>query len=79
MSFNEEQFKSLRRQVESTRAEAERAKGAMNQIKADLKKEFGCSTIKEAKAKLESIQEELRTAEFHLSQMMADYKSKWKQ
>ena len=52
MEITEDQFNKLRREAESAKAEAERAKGALSQITAQLKEQFGCDTIQEAKAKL---------------------------
>lgn len=78
MKYTEDQFRQLKKKVEDIRAEAERAKGAMNQIKADLMREFQCETLKAAKRKLEEIRAKHAAAETKLEKMMSDYESKWK-
>lgn len=77
MTSSEDKFRELQQKVESVRAEAEQAKGAIRQIKSDLKKEFKCSTFKEAKQKLKAMTESLVAEDDKLQQMIRDYEAKW--
>ena len=55
-------IRSMQERITTLKEEVDRAKGAMSQIKKELKKEFKCNTIKEAKEllkQMEADQEEL--------------------
>jgi len=45
----------LKRKIGAAQARAERAAGVLDQILATLKREWGCSTIEEAKEKLKAL------------------------
>ena len=48
-------FNKLKKKVERAERQRERAAGALEQLLIQLKKEFGCSTIEEAKKKLKEL------------------------
>jgi hypothetical protein len=75
--FTEDQYRKLKAKVETNRAEAERAKGALAQIKDAIHKEFGCKTIKQAKRKLVELTKEQEEREAKLTKMIKDYEKKW--
>ena len=59
-----EQFLELKEKVETLQSESDRAAGASSECRKRLEKEFGCSTLKEAKrlhAKQKSEIEELES------------------
>ncbi len=74
----EQKYKDLKKEVENAKAEAERARGAYTQIKAQLEAEFGCKTIKEAKLKLAKLQDKVQSEEKELEKMIEAYEKKWK-
>lgn len=76
---SEEQYRKLKRDVDSTRSEAQRAKGAYEQLMTQLKNEFGCKTLKEAKALLEDMEAKKEKAEKEFEKAMREYEKKWKQ
>jgi hypothetical protein len=78
IEISEDEFKELRRDVENARAEAERAKGAVEQLTKRLKDEFDCSNLKEAKALLETLQEDTVKAEREFTKALTEYRKKWK-
>lgn len=49
-------YQRLKRAAESKQREADRAAGALEQTMARLRKEFGCKSLKEAKAKLQELE-----------------------
>lgn len=46
------EIEQIRKQVEKHKAEADRAEGAIIQLMYQLKKEFGCESIEDAKKQL---------------------------
>lgn len=76
---SEEQYRKLKRDVDSTRSEAQRANGAYEQLMTQLKSEFGCKTLKEAKALLEDLEEKKAKAEKEFEKAMREYEKKWKE
>lgn len=77
VNFTEDQFRKLRKDNAEARTLAEQSKGAMNQIKAAMRKEFGVSKIKEARQKLEELRREQSDREAKLQKMMDEYDRKW--
>lgn len=72
------EYEALRARQEDLQRRAERQKGARDEILKQLQKDFGCSTLKEARAKLAKMQEkeELLKAEF--VKKLDALKDKWK-
>ena len=77
--ITEEKYRKLKQQVEETKAEADRAQGALDQLLTRLKEEFDCSNLKEAKAKLAELEAKKKKAESVFEKVLADYEEKWKQ
>ncbi len=77
--ITEEKYRKLKQQVEDTKAEADRAQGALDQLLARLKDEFECDNLKEAKAKLAELEAKKRKAESVFEKVMEEYEEKWKQ
>lgn len=77
--MNEAEYQELRREAEKTKSAAERAKGALKQLKKQLQEEFGCATVKEAKLKLAELTQEEKQSEAEFSRRWRDYKEKWMQ
>ena len=53
---------ALKDRVEKLQREADRAAGALEQTLAQLKTEFGCSTLKEARTKLKELNDQEQKA-----------------
>ena len=77
--ITEEKYRKLKQQVEETKAEADRAQGALDQLLTRLKEEFDCSNLKDAKAKLAELEAKKKKAESVFEKVLADYEEKWKQ
>lgn len=58
-----QKYQRLKERVDELRREKDRASGVVSTIKDTLREEFGVSTLKEAKAKLQELKEEQTEAE----------------
>lgn len=72
-------FQDLKRKVESLEKAKNKAEGALSQVLKRLRKEHGCTTLKEARRKLEK----LKTAELQAARVYAgmkkEFEKKWKE
>lgn len=75
--ITEEQYRALREEVEEAKQQAERAAGALEQLTEQLKQEYGCENIKQAKKKLAELEEQAQEAEDAFNKAYSDYKRKW--
>lgn len=76
--MTEEQFKRLKRDVEESKAEAERAQGSLQEIQKTVQREYGVNSLKEAKALLKRLQMKLETEESLFDEKLQEYERKWK-
>ena len=77
--MNEEQFRKLKQDYEDAVAEAERAKGGLEQLMKRIKEDFQCEDLKSAKKLLAELEEKKERAEKAFDKAMDDYERKWKQ
>ena len=63
--------------VEAAQEKATKAEGALGEVKKRLKKEFGCSSIKEAKTKLAQLEKQKEQAEKKFNKELKTFKEKW--
>ena len=75
--MNEEDYRKLKRDVENARAEAERAKGAYDQLLAQLKEEYQCNSVEEAQALFRELVAKKDKAEKAFEKALKDYSQKW--
>ncbi len=70
-------YEELKSKVEQLRRKADKAEGALSELMKQLKKEFGCSTLKEAEKLLtkweQQEQEQLTELEEKLEQFKQEY------
>lgn len=78
MPITEREFKTLKQEVEDAKGEAERAKGALDQLMSQLKSEFECEDLKQAKTLLDTLTVKKEKAEREFEREMAAYQKKWK-
>lgn len=57
-----ERYQGLMKQVEDAKQHQAEAKGSLAEIKERLKETFGCSSLKEAKTKLKTLEGSLKIA-----------------
>lgn len=76
--ITKQQYIALEEEVEEMRKKAERAKGALDQLMAQLQQDFNCSTVKEAKVLLAKLQKKREETEREFEAAMKDYEKRWK-
>lgn len=76
--ITEREFQSLKADHENSRSEAERAEGALSQLMASLKTEFGCKRMEDAEALLKDLEGKKVKAEAQLEKSLQAYQNKWK-
>lgn len=66
------EFDGLRKKIEDAKTKRARAEGSLSEALARLKKEFNCSDVTEAEARLKTIQFEIDADEAKLSTMLKE-------
>ncbi len=77
-ALTESQFRRLKQDVEDAKSEAERSRGAYDQLLHQLKEEFGCASVKDAKTLLSKLEAKAEKAEKEFQTALAGYERKWK-
>ena len=78
MSEDFEKLTRLKRKADEMRRDAERAKGALERVMEQLKDEFGCSSILQAKRMLKKGRREQREAEKAHAKAIGAFERRWK-
>ena len=76
--ITEEAYRQLKRKVDEAKNQAAKAQGALDSLLTQLKEEFECSSLKEARAKLEGLEEARDEAQARYEKEFRDYERKWK-
>lgn len=71
------EFEALKRQADKARREADRAQGAVAQLKEQLESEYGCKSVKAAEKLSEKILTELAALEEEFDEKFAEFKSEF--
>lgn len=79
MSDLEDTFRRLKKEVDNATAEAQRAKGAFDQLTKQLEGEFECNSLKEAEALLAKLEAQADKAKKEFERQLRDYERKWKE
>jgi len=78
MNNSEEIFRKLKKEVDDATAEAQRSKGALDQLTSQLESEYGCGNVKEATALLEKLESQADEAQKKFQRALKEYERKWK-
>jgi len=76
--LTEDTFRRLKAEVEETKAEADRAKGALDHLLKRLQVEFDCENLREAATILKELKKEKDKVEADFNSALAQYEHKWK-
>ena len=76
--ITEAEYIRLKKEVDQARAEAERAKGALDQVISRLRDEFQCENLKQAKTLLQDLSKKRDLAREKLEKALKDYEERWK-
>lgn len=77
--ITEKEYRKLKQDVEDAAKAAERAKGSLDTSIAALKKDFGCSNLKEAKDRLAALELQATVAIKEFERVWKAYKEKWEE
>ena len=77
MTPTETKLHTIKVQLDAARAKRDRAQGELDSIKRQLKKEFGVSTLKEARALLNKMQRDCDAADAQLKKDVASLEQKY--
>lgn len=77
-TITEQEYRRLKQDVERSQAEAQRAKGALDQLMVQLEQEFHCTTLKEAKALLVELEAKRDRSQQRYEEAVKTYEKKWK-
>lgn len=78
MNDTENIFRRLKKEVDDATAEAQRAKGALDQMTSQLESEYGCKSPKEATALLAKLESQAEEAQKKFQRALKEYERKWK-
>ena len=77
MAMTIKKFEQLKRQVDAIKSDVSRAEGALAEYMKTLKKDHGCSTLKEAEAKLKVVNAKAKKAQEKFDTVMAAFMDRW--
>ena len=80
MSNNDTTLKKytrLKKDVEVAQQRADRAQGALDQLMETLKKDFDCTTLKQAQKKLTNLQEQEEEAKEEFVEAVEEFEENW--
>jgi len=72
-----DKYLALKRRVESAQQKADQADGAQKEIMKQLKREFGCDTLAEAKKKLKQLEKQELVSKKAFDDALAEFEEKW--
>jgi len=70
-------YNELKEKVEDTQKKADRAQGNLDQIMKQLKNDFDCDDLEEAKAILDKLEKELEETESEFDEAISEFEEKW--
>ena len=75
--MNLKRFTALKQKAEDAQREADKAQGALDQLKERLKKEFQCCSLKDAESLLRNLEKEEKEAEREFDKALAEFEDKF--
>lgn len=73
------EYERIKKRVDELERESAKAVGARDQLLEQLKEEFGCKSLKDAKSLAVKMRKELDEAEQVYENELARFKEKWKE
>ena len=74
---NLDKYVRLKKQVENAQQKVSQAEGALGEIMKQLKKEFGCDTLKEAKRKLKQLEKQKTSSKQESDDAIEKFEEDW--
>ena len=72
-----EEYNKLKKATEESKAEANRAQGALEQLMKKFKEEYDCNTVDEALMLLDKLNNKEQKAKADFDKAMQEFKNKW--
>jgi len=70
-------YLKLKKKVELAQTEADQAEGALGEVMKQLKKDFSCSTLKEAKQKLKKLEKQKTSSKEEFEEALEKFEEDW--
>ncbi len=77
MTIDVAEYQKLKAKVDCARAAADKATGALDQMKAELKKEFDCNSLDDAVHLLKDLELKEKAIMKEYEEELADFESRW--
>ena len=74
---NLDKYVQIKKQVESAQQQADQAKGALGQVMGQIKKEFGCTSLKQAKIKRRQLEEQKVSSKKAFDKAVEKFEEDW--
>ncbi len=74
---NLDKYLKLKKKVELAQTEADQAEGALGEVMKQLKKQFDCNTLKEAKKKLKQLEKQKETSKEEFEEAVEKFEEDW--
>ncbi len=77
MTIDVAEYQKLKAKVDRTRADADKAAGALDQMKVELKKEFDCDSLEDAVELLKKLELKEKAIVKEYEEELVDFESRW--
>jgi len=72
-----EQYKQLKEKLEQKQQELSRAEGKLESLMEQMEKDFGCSSIKQAKTMLAKLEKQEEEAKQKFEEALEEFEEEW--
>lgn len=72
-----DRYLSLKKRVEAAQQESDKAEGALGEVMNQIKDEFGCNTLNEAKRKLKQLRKQEEASKKDFDDALEKFEEKW--
>ena len=70
-------YLKLKARVEKAQQKADKAEGALDEVLKQIKKDFNCNTINEAKRKLKQLKNQSEKLQIEFNKAIEQFEEKW--
>ena len=72
-----DKYLNLKKRVETAQQEADKAEGALSEVMKQLKRDFDCDTLNEAKRKLKQLKKKEESSKKDFDAALEEFEEKW--
>lgn len=77
MPISVDEYQSLKAKVDNAKTEADKASGALERAKAELKREYGCDSLDEANKLLRKMEKEEKRVSGDYNKALDAFEAEW--